>query len=255
MQQENWQEFWDKFLLNRYGKEEAQTEDDLFLQVARTVNRKPIEKNVFDTIITQIIDDLSLSREDILVDFCCGNGLFTYELKDKVRQIIGVDFSQNMLDSAHRYKSAENISYCLGSVAGYMKTFKRDWPGTMPGKYLMNDSLAYFSAAGLEGLLTDILAIAKGFTFLTRGVPNDDLKWNYYNTEERKQLYYANIAKGDFSNDGLGSWWKPGDILAICTKLDLKCIIRNQELPLSDYRMDVVISNNSSTNSQRHSNN
>ena len=49
MQQfDKWQEYWDKYLLNRHGKEEVQTEDDLFLQVARTENKRPIEKHAFD---------------------------------------------------------------------------------------------------------------------------------------------------------------------------------------------------------------
>ena len=242
-QQGNWQEFWDKFLFTRYGKAEVETEDDLFFQVARTVNRKPIEKEVFDAIIRQITEDLSLSGNDILIDFCCGNGLFTYELKDRVKQIIGVDFSQSIIDTANKHRAAENIAYCLGGVTRYMDTFKESWPGVIPDKYLMNDSLAYFSAADLEHILTGIVAVSNDFKFLARGIPNDHLKWNYYNTEERKQVYHSNIAKGDLTNDGLGSWWIPEDIQAMCSKLGLACIIRNQELPLSDYRMDVLIGN------------
>lgn len=90
--------------MKRYGKEEVQTEDDLYLQVARTVNRKPITKEAFDKIIEQINEDLALSAEDVLVDFCCGNGLFTYELKDKVKQIIGIDFSQPIIDTANKFR-------------------------------------------------------------------------------------------------------------------------------------------------------
>ena len=240
---DNWQTFWDKFLLDRYGKEEVQTEDDLYFQVARTVNRKPVEKEVFDKIIEHIISGLSLSPNDILVDFCCGNGLFTFELKDKVKQIIGVDFSQNIIDTANKFKPAANITYCLGSVTEYMKTFSESWPGVKPSKYLMNDSLAYFTPPDLETMLRSIVKASAEFRFLIRGVPNDQLKWNYYNTEERKQVYYANIAKGDLTNDGLGSWWAPEEITAICKGLNLKCIIQNQQLPVSDYRMDVIISN------------
>jgi hypothetical protein len=240
---DNWHKFWDNFLTSRYGKESVETEDDLYFQVARTVNRKPVEKHVFDKIIEQIIDDLAFQPDDVLVDFCCGNGLFTYELKDKVKRIIGVDFSQNIIDTANKFKAASNITYCLGDVVGFMKSFKQAFPGIVPGKYLMNDSLAYFSPTDLEEMLKAILAVSPAFKFLTRGVPNDELKWNYYNTEERKQVYYANIAKGDTTNDGLGRWWVPGEIKAICDRLQLKCYVRNQQMPLSDYRMDVMITN------------
>ncbi len=240
---DNWQQFWDTFLLKRYGKEKVQNEDDLFLQVARTVNRKPVSREVFDLIIAQISSNLELTKDDVLVDFCCGNGLFTYELRDKVKQIIGVDFSQNIIDTANKYKASTNIAYCLGSATEYMDSFRTAWPGLIPDKYLMNDSLAYFTNINLERILKGIMSVSEKFTFLTRGVPNEDLKWNYYNTPERKQFYHNLQAKGDLTNDGLGSWWKPADIQAICNDLKLKCVIRNQELPLSDYRMDIIISN------------
>ena len=193
-------------------------------------------------IVEKIIRDLDFSPNDILVDFCCGNGLFTYELKGHVKQIIGVDFSQNIIDTANKYKSAPNITYCIGSVLDFLKDFKDKLPGIIPNKFLMNDALAYFTPADLENMLIYMKAISPGFKFLIRGVPNDTLKWNYYNTEERKATYYANLAKGDYTNDGLGNWWLPDDITAICEKLKLKCMLRNQELPVSDYRMDMIIS-------------
>ncbi len=239
---DNWQEFWDKFLLNRYGKEEVQTEDDLFLQVARTLNRKPVEKDVFDSIIVEITNDLNLSGDDILVDFCCGNGLFTFELRDKVKQIIAVDFSKSIIDTANKYKAAENITYCLGDGVTYMKSFRDTWPGITPNKYLMNDALAYFSAADLEEMLGNILLVSESFEFLIRGVPNDDLKWNYYNTPERKQFYADLIAKGDLTNYGLGSWWHMDDIKNICMRSGLQVSFRDQQLPVSDFRTDIIIS-------------
>ena len=76
----------------------------------------------------------------------------------------------------------------------------------------MNDSLAYFSTGDLELMLTNILRLSRNFTFLSRGVPNDVLKWNYYNTEERKQVYLTNLANGNTTNDGLGKWWHPDEI-------------------------------------------
>lgn len=239
---DNWQGFWDNFLLDRYGKAQAQTEADLYCQVGRTVHRKPVPKDVFDKIIEQIIADLSFEKDDVLVDFCCGNGLFTYELKDKVSRIIGVDFAPNIIEAANKFKSARNISYCLDGVVGFMKTFREKWPGIVPNKYLMNDSLAYFTNTDLENMLSAIIEASGSFKYLIRGVPSDLLKWNYYNTEERKQAYYNYPLKGDFTNDGVGKWWVPDEIKTICDRLHLNCAIRNQQLPVSDYRMDIMIS-------------
>ncbi len=239
---DNWQQYWENFLQHKYGKAEVASEDDLFCQVGRTVFKKPIAKEIFNEMMDKIVADLSFSPDDMLVELCCGNGLFTYELKDLVRQIIAVDFSQNIIDAANKYKSAGNITYRVGDVVAFLSDFKTNWPGIVPTKYLMNDALAYFILPDLEKILVNISSLSPDFIFLIRGVPNDNLKWNYYNTEERKALYLANIAKGDLTNDGLGNWWLPEDIQALCGSLNLNCIIRNQELPISDYRMDVIIS-------------
>ena len=239
---DNWQDYWDKFLFNRYGKEVVQTEDDLFLQVARTENRKRVTQEIFDRIIALIKTGLDLDADDILVDLCCGNGLFTYELKDCVKQITGVDFSKSIIETANKFKKADNISYHCAGAVDFMKSYGILMPGIIPSKYLMNDALAYFPPNDFKELVFCIKSVSPHFKFLIRGVPNDELKWNYYNTPERKQ-FYANLqAKGDLTNDGLGTWWQPQEIKRICDELGLNCEITNQQLPVSNFRMDFCIS-------------
>ena len=239
---DKWQDYWDKFLFNRYGKEAVQNEDDLFLQVARTENKRRVTQEIFDRIIAHIKSGLDLDTDDILVDLCCGNGLFTYELKDSVKQITGVDFSKSIIETANKFKKADNINYHCASAVDFMKSFGIVIPGIIPSKYLMNDALAYFPPADLKELLSGIKSVSPHFMFLIRGVPNDELKWNYYNTPERKQFYADLQAKGDLTNDGLGRWWPPEDIKRICEELGLSYVITNQQMPVSNFRMDICIS-------------
>lgn len=243
MQADDWKEFWDNYLQNKHAKTDIQTEDDLFLQVARTVNKKPIEKDAFLLIIDVIKERLELSKNDVLVDLCCGNGIFTYHLHSDVKQIIGVDFSAPIIDAANKFKSGENITYCLGSVVTFLQDFHTQFPGVFPNKYLMNDAIAYFSPEDLREILINIKNIsAPAFKCLFRGAPDEDLKWNFYNTEERKQRYLDNQAKGDHTNDGLGRWWTKQEIQAICDELGLKLTFLSQHPTISDYRMDIEIS-------------
>ncbi len=240
---DKWQEYWDCYLLNKYGKPEVETEADLYFQVARTIHKKPIDKPIFDHIIDEMKTGLSLEPQDTLVDLCCGNGLFTFELRQAVSRIIGVDFAPQIVHTAHDFKSADNILYHLGDVINFLKDFKSHYPEVSPNKYIINDSLAYFSVEELEQMLAHIVAISgNNFHFLIRGVPNALLMWNYYNTEERKAKYLADKAKGDYSNDGLGRWWLPQEIENACNTMNLKYLIHNQDETLSNYRMDVLIS-------------
>ena len=239
---DKWQVYWDNYLLNKYGKQEVVSDADLYFQVARTIYKKPIEKPVFERILDEITQGLAWKSMDILVDFCCGNGLFTYELKDKVSRIIGVDFSSHIINTANQFKKADNITYCLNDGIEFLRNFNTTFPGVRPNKYINNDSLAYFSVEQLEEILKLVVAISgDNFHFLLRGVPNADLMWNYYNTDERKQKYLTDKANGDFSNDGLGKWWTREEVENACAKNGVNCMIHDQDAELSNYRMDILV--------------
>ena len=236
-QTKEWENFWNAFRVKN-----VESEDDLFFQVGKTINKKPIDKEVFHSLTKNLVEQLSLNKNDLIVELCCGNGLCTYELKDYVKQIISVDFAIHLIEAAKKFKSAPNITYCQGNVFDFLKNFKSDFK-VVPAKYLMNDSIMYFNPEDLKKILTYILDISNdGFTFLITGAPNDLLKWNFYNTEERKTKYLEGVASGDYTNDGIGRWWTAKEIEDLCSSLNLKCSIRNQPEAISNYRMNIVIS-------------
>ena len=232
---QNWEGFWQD-----YRSLEPVTETDLYFQVGRTVKQKPVESQIFAHSMRKIMERLSLNERDVLVDLCCGNGLCTYEFREVVSQIIASDFSLPLITAAKKFKSADNIEYHLANALDFLSNFKNNWQVT-PTKYLMNFALAYFTPIELENILNNMLVISQGaFSFYITDVPNEERKWNFYNTEERKQKYYSDIASGDNTNAGMGRWWKPLEIEAICSKLELNCQISDQD-ELSDYRMDILI--------------
>ena len=232
-----WEDFW-----KEWRTDKAETEEDLYIQVGKTNNKKPIRKEIFDLVNQHIAAILSLQPDDVFVELCCGNGLCTYEFRNMVQQIIAVDFAPHLIEAAKEFKQAPNITYCLGSVFDFLEEFKDNWPGVTPTKFLMNDSLAYFTPAGLKTILEHLADISgNNFTFLIRGVPNDLLKWNFYSTEEWKARYYENQKKPDNTNDGLGRWWTPQEIEEVCSSLGLEHAIQDQPAAISNFRMDIII--------------
>ena len=236
-QVQSWRDFW-----QQWRNTSAEQEADLYYQVGRTINKKPVEKELFDAVNQDLIQTLDLNKNDILVDFCCGNGLCTYEYKDHVQQIIAVDFAEHLIASANKLKSAPNITYCLGSLFDFLDTFK-DTFGLTPTKYCMNGALPYFEPEGLERILKSIIGISgSNFKFFLTVVPNIELLANYYNTPVRMEKYLQNVANGDITNEGMGRWWSPDEVKELCSKLNLKCSIWNQPEIISNYRMDMLIS-------------
>ncbi len=232
----NWEDFWKK-----WHNVAVKTEADLYYQVAKTINKEPIKKEIFDLINKSIAEILKLDKNETLIELCCGNGLCTYEFGKICKQVIAVDYSPHLIETAKQHKGAPNITYHRANVLDFLKELKKD-TSIEPTKYLMNDSLAYFEPKDLEEILQLMIEISgKGLVFLIRGVPNDEIKWNYYNTPERRQFYEDLQAKGDFTNAGMGKWWQPAEIQGVCDRLKLNYKIQNQVPPISNYRMDILI--------------
>lgn len=232
-----WRHFW-----NGYRNEAAQSEDDLFIQVGKTIARQPIARETFHAMVQRIILSLQIGPDDHVLDLCCGNGLVSFELASCARHVSGVDFAEHLISAAQAFKSRPNIRYRVGDVTSPLT----DWidsQADMPNKLLMNDALAYFEPDTLAVIMTNVSNALKGgaFRMLLTGIPNEALKWSFYDTPERKLRYEANLQAGDRTNDGLGRWWAASEIEEIATALGLCVRVEDQPSDISNYRMDALI--------------
>lgn len=237
MANENWQAFW-----NNYRTTVVRTEDDLYLQVGKTINRKPIAESVLHQMVAEIALSLKLHAGDHLLDLCCGNGLLSCRLAQKVRHVTGIDFAPHMIEAALNFKRRPNVEYRVGDV---MKPIEKlVAPGPRITKVLMNDSLAYFESSGLDELLGNLLAYfgELDFRFLMTGIPNYELRWNFYNTPERKMRFAYHESQFDNTNDGMGRWWRSDEVEEVCRKHRLRVEIHNQPVSISTYRMNALVS-------------
>lgn len=237
----HWQSFWD-----HYRNTDARTEDELFVQVGKTISRQPIPRDMFESMVERIIGSLQLGTSDYMLDMCCGNGLISFELGQVAGHVTGVDFAEHMIRSATKFKTRPNIDYLVGDVslpiADMLGRAITD-EASMPCKYLMNDALAYFEPTTLDTIIGNICAArsSQPFRLLLTGIPNTALKWNFYNTPERKRRHSKSLRTGDATNDGLGRWWDATEIESICNQRGLDVSIENQPHAISNYRMDALI--------------
>lgn len=232
-----WQQFWDG-----YRNDQASCEEDLFIQVGKTVARQPIPREIFQCMVQRIIVSLQLGQADHVLDMCCGNGLISYELAAVARQVTGVDFAQHLVDTAQAFKARPNIRYCTGDVTQSLAALVGG-VANIPNKLLMNDALAYFEPEALAVIVDNVVRGLDGrsFRFLLTGVPSDALKWNFYDNPQRKRRYEENLLAGDCTNDGIGRWWSVAEIEAVAAAHGLRVQVVNQPHGISNYRMDALI--------------
>lgn len=231
-----WKEFW-----RDYRKGEVHSEEDLFVQVGKTVAQHPIGHALLERMLDEIAKKLDLQPTDRVLDMCCGNGIITFALADRVDSVIAIDFAEHLISTATRFKSKPNIRYLVEDVEQALASGR--YP--VADKYLMNDALAYFSPEGLERILESIIAASapgnSKFTILLTGIPDYDRKWSFYDTDERRQRHLNNEALETDINDGMGRWWLASEIITICNSMNLSVSVQPQHEEISVYRMDALI--------------
>jgi SAM-dependent methyltransferase len=229
----DWEAFW-----AQYRNIESKEEKDLYYQVGKTINEQPIVAEAFNQMIENIVQTLSLNENDVLLELCCGNGLLTKPLSDFIKYVYAFDFSEHLVETAIKFKQKENIFYTKGDAkSDFFNLFEFQ---ELPNKFLMNDSLAYFSPNDLRKIIENISNRNTFFSFYITCIPNDALKWNFYNTPERKQKYLTGLENGDEINNGLGRWWKENEFLEIGESLNLNVVLTNQYDSVSNYRINVL---------------
>ena len=103
---------------NHFDSMSRQFDGSLFKQVGKTINGQEVSEHHVNVIFEKIAKVLRLNAKDSVVDLCCGNGLITRQLAPFVKEVVGVDFSSGLIDSAEKYNSFNNIKFNDKEVVG-----------------------------------------------------------------------------------------------------------------------------------------
>ena len=232
----DWHDFFSSYRLI-----DIASDDDLLYQVGYTVGGAPISRAQFGAIIDDMETALAPDADDDCLDLCCGNGLLAYELAKSVRSVVGVDFSETYIKNAKKYRRRPNIRYVHDDVRHIGELLK---DAERPiSKILMYSALAYFTPADLELFLKSLQPyVSPGARMFLGGVPDENLKFQYYNTWRRRLGYLWKVrCRGQES--GIGNWWTRDSMADICRRFGFTCEFREQHSAIhtAHYRFDAVV--------------
>ncbi len=95
--------------------------DDLWGQVMRTVNGKPVAEEQIQLIVDFVVTTLNLNNEDLLLDLCCGNGALTDRFFNYCAGGVGIDFSEPLINIAiKRFRKNNQREYTLSDVEEFL---------------------------------------------------------------------------------------------------------------------------------------
>jgi SAM-dependent methyltransferase len=113
-----------KYFYKKYP--ETCASDDFWGQVKRTVNGKAVTQDQIDLIVNAIKQNLSLKKNDVLLDLCCGNGALSNLLFPFCNKLFGVDYSEFLIKVAKDNFESDYQQYLLQDVSNFVesKNFK-----------------------------------------------------------------------------------------------------------------------------------
>ena len=218
-----WKSYWNNSALDK----------SLFNQVQRSPNKDD------DTLLLvehHLVELLNLSTTDTLLDVCCGNGLITKRLSKYSNNVLGIDFSSLLINSAKENNDYSNIEYIVGDATSLTKNTNEKFD-----KIVLNFSFQYFHFK--EGLMvvSEMKKILKPNGVILLGdIPDKNSFWLYYNTFPKRFFYFKQWL---FRQPKMGKFWSEKEMMKIAELYNFKGTFLKQKesLPHAHYRFDFLL--------------
>lgn len=223
----DWQAFWDKKALH----------EDPHVQVARTKGGKQSDKQELAKIAAYIKEKLELSKEDSLLDLCCGNGMLSKELSPFVKELLGVDFSEPHIEIARQRFIAPNVMFLRGDATQLTLITEKSFD-----KINLYFSFQYFDTYKLGELVVKEMAerLKAGGKILIGDVPDKERLAVFYPSLKSRLRYQLARIRG---RDQMGKFWSEADMkkIAVNSGLRIQKLQQPADFLYQHYRSDYLL--------------
>jgi ubiquinone/menaquinone biosynthesis C-methylase UbiE len=229
------------------------------------VGRKGVHD--LDWLANYIAQLLQVNHSDRVLDLCCGNGLITVRLANRVRHVTAVDFSRILLAQAEQISNAANVEYLLGDACAVsdlseIGTFDKIFVSA--GFQYFNQEMGYDVLTELRKVIhpNGLVAITDipdrrhkfghelrslGRLFIPDQTGNENGKSNrrFSSASSRFSYFARQVAYivGLRPNSDIGWWWRRDQFVALARRCGFVANILDQpeENPHHRYRFDALM--------------
>jgi len=207
----------------------------LLKQVGKTVNGHEVSEDQVQLIVDNMRESVRLNASDSVLDLCCGNGVLTRRYASLVKQVIGVDYTQGLIDAALQLNRCQNIEYLNADVLHLAPRYVRG-----ATKVIMYEALQHFTLEEFGSLLDELTDLEAGARFFIGSIPDKNKLKSYYDTDDKFKFYLQREAEG---RPHIGRWWLSEEIdrLSPARGFQVCHLQQNPLLYTSYYRFDVIL--------------
>jgi len=225
-------DFWKKYWVDHAHSTESES---LQLQIQRQVNKEPVSDLVFQQVLEDIERKTALNNDDVILDLCCGNGVITTYLAQHCKQMIGVDFAENLTRRIDLTKYP-NISLIIEDIR------KVQFEPEIFNKVIIYAGIQYLTHRETIQLFQKVLLWMKrdGLFFLG-DIPDENHLWDFSNSRERRARYYGSVRDG---TPLIGTWFTPQwlkNLGEFAGFREAEVLSQPLPLPYSHYRFDILL--------------
>jgi len=223
-----WKKFWNEHAKSSISKQQQH-------QVLRTLGKKPVTDEQFLMMLKHIEKKMNMTHDDVILDLCCGNGLFTVFFASKCKKVVGVDFARELIAQIDpkKYKNILVKVEDVRKVNFKEKTFDKVF--VYAGlQYLTYKETVYLFEAAIRWLRS------KGLFFIG-DIPDKAKMWDFFNTEEREYIYFDSLKN---EKPIIGTWFDKSWLLRLGKYVgfkEIKILKQPQGFPYSHYRFDMIL--------------
>ena len=220
-----WIDFW-----NQYTKDAK--DQDQHSQVLRTLNKKPINNDIWEFTLAAIEREIEPNVEDNLLELCCGNGLISRNLSSKVKNITSVDVSIDLISTIdiNKYPNIKAIN----SDIRYLS-----YPDDIFDKIVIYAGIQYLTYSETIKIFEKTYAWLKPNGILFIGdIPDSSKLWDFYNTPEREATFFKNTKE---EIDIVGTWFEKNFFSKLANLIGFsssKVIEQDKKMIYSNFRFD-----------------
>ncbi len=211
-------------------------QNEVYRQVCRTEGG--IQTGEPDLVATSesILSALHPSRAEVVLDLCCGNGLITERIVPHCGSLIGVDFSEPLIQIARN--RTPDISFIVSDVTALDVT---ELGVVRVDAAFLASAFQYFDEAMASRLLRQLKTLAKpGFRLFLESIPDVDRITAHYHTRDRMAAHQKRKAEG---TEEIENWWSKVQLTALARAEGFACdpIMQCANRVNSHYRFDALL--------------
>lgn len=223
---------------NHFNTNVIQFPESPLRQVDRTLNGS--EEDPYQTGLTvdAVTRGLDLLEGDRILDIGCGNGLITDIIARRVSSVIGVDFSERLIEYAKAHKISSNIMYYVGDAS----KLHASWYQAV-NKACMLGGLQYLDGNGFAKMLAALAAAPQLERIFISAIPDASKIGCYYDNPEKMAYHLERQAAGQ---PHMGNWWDGSYIETLAREAGFtaECAPQDARFMSSYYRFDCVLKRN-----------